>query len=120
MLSTHLRLVITNFTVRPVGGIKVELACTFFSPAIFCYSRAGVEVVLTRAGLMQVREREKGEEVTEVFIRMDYANDGEKKKAKFWVMKKVGGTPRCSLNKIKELECEYRRRRKEQEAVDRV
>lgn len=28
--STHLRLVITNFTVRPVGGIKVGLVCTFF------------------------------------------------------------------------------------------
>lgn len=76
-----MRLVITNFTVRPVGGIKVGLVCTFFSPlAIFCYSRAGVEVVLTRAGLMEVREREKGEEVTEVFIRMDYANDGEKRR----------------------------------------
>lgn len=39
-----------------------------------------MEVVLTRAGLMQVREIEKGEEVTEVFIRMDYANDGGKKR----------------------------------------
>lgn len=69
--STHLRLVITNFTVRPVGGIKVGLVCTFFFLAILCYSRAGIEVVLTRAGFMQVREIEQGEEVTEVFISMD-------------------------------------------------
>lgn len=75
MLSTHFRLVTTNFTVWPTGGLKVRLVCTFFSLAIFCYSRTGLEVALTRAGLMQVREMEKGEEVTEVFIRMDYAND---------------------------------------------
>lgn len=37
-------------------------------------------MVLTRVGVVQVRKMEKGKEVREVFIRMDYENYGRKRR----------------------------------------
>ena len=56
----------------------MRLVCNFFL-VIFCYS-SGIEVVLRRVGIVQERKKEKGKEVTEVFIRRDYENYGEKVK----------------------------------------
>ena len=55
--------------LRPAGKILKRLVCNFCL-VIFC-SANGVEMVLMTGRIMQARKKEKGKEVTEVFIKRD-------------------------------------------------
>lgn len=57
----------------------MEISSVIFFLPKFCNCSAEVEVVVTRAGIVHVRKMEEGEDVSEEFTRMDYANYDEER-----------------------------------------